>query len=413
MADRDDSEALDLFAPSDAESADAPPPAVAPRSGSMGGDSSDNSLQDLDRPPRARRGGRRRMGGLLSGLILLLVCSPGVLWMRAGDPLPSVDNPMGRFCWGLILCEWKLTDEHGLSDSQDTFVQRAAAHTRHVPRYGSVLWDVVNSLRVDVDGGFDLGPRALVPSQILPMLEKVPAIRRDGQRGLFGDMLEGFVALAPPDSLIKLASFGEGLAKDVITATAQCAFHAVSITRKVGWARMLAGPSMRDIQEFRTGAEVVAGGAARRLNVRRANHVAGTHPVDLIIDWLVATRHLLDSQQAEIAAHDFARVYTRSAVERARLRANVIKVNRETLRKARVRLDAASMLAMQSLWSIMDLDAVNCYLFTDGSPQWRGWELYASTMDVIFADYDQRHLLPMVSLPRNMLHRAGIFGQGK
>ena len=56
----------------------------------------------------------------------------------------------------------------------------------------------------------------------------------------------------------------------------------------------------------------------------------------------------------------------------------------------------------------MDMSALHAYIFTDGSPQWRGWELFATTLDVVHGHFHQRWLLPVVSLPRTMLDRIGI-----
>ena len=50
---------------------------------------------------------------------------------------------------------------------------------------------------------------------------------------------------------------------------------------------------------------------------------------------------------------------------------------------------------------------MDIYLFCDGSPQWRGAELFAASMDILFNDAVKRILLPLLSLPRDHLDRVG------
>jgi hypothetical protein len=74
------------------------------------------------------------------------------------------------------------------------------------------------------------------------------------------------------------------------------------------------------------------------------------------------------------------------------------KINLETLRQARVRTDVVSMLAFRRFWKSLEGAAVNIYLFVDGSPQRRGLELFASTMDVIFlGGHHMRKIFPYIA----------------
>ena len=47
------------------------------------------------------------------------------------------------------------------------------------------------------------------------------------------------------------------------------------------------------------------------------------------------------------------------------------------------------------------------YLFTDGSPQWRGMELLVSTVDIMCGAYYRRLLLPNISIGRDSLDVNG------
>ena len=73
------------------------------------------------------------------------------------------------------------------------------------------------------------------------------------------------------------------------------------------------------------------------------------------------------------------------------------------LRLARVRLDCVAMLLFRKFWETLEYNAVDIHIFADGSPQWRGLELFASSADIwINCNTFMRKLLPCVSLPRWM-----------
>ena len=82
-----------------------------------------------------------------------------------------------------------------------------------------------------------------------------------------------------------------------------------------------------------------------------------------------------------------------------------------TLRKARVRLDGVAMmlwrrLISQTLNVIGDANCTLC-LFADGSPQWRGLELFAASYDFDDGSSLVRRLLPLTSLERTQLNTLG------
>lgn len=66
--------------------------------------------------------------------------------------------------------------------------------------------------------------------------------------------------------------------------------------------------------------------------------------------------------------------------------------------------DCTAMLYFRLLWASMFSDPgvghLSVYLFTDASPQWRGLELYASTIEMFDGGTFLRRLLPMISLDR-------------
>ena len=83
----------------------------------------------------------------------------------------------------------------------------------------------------------------------------------------------------------------------------------------------------------------------------------------------------------------------------------IARVDAKILRQARVRLDAVAMLLYQAFFasSRADLEEMDVFLFVDGSPQWRGRELYASTMDLLADGFYKRVLLPLLFLGQGSL----------
>jgi hypothetical protein len=148
---------------------------------------------------------------------------------------------------------------------------------------------------------------------------------------------------------------------------------------------------------------------------RLANLSVITHPnaapADLILEWLDASSYLLDAQKCKAASEAFARVMTRRATMTAgNLIAITDYVHHDTLRKARVRLDVVSMLLFRKFFASLDSSKIFMYIFCDASPQWRGAELFAATMELVSVGDVQlykRYLMPLVSISKVMLSALG------
>jgi len=252
-----------------------------------------------------------------------------------------------------------------------------------------------------------MGPGEHMPFQTLNRFKDHDAQVVGGRHGSFGDLMDELLPLSKRN--LCFATLDPTVAKQMVSLE-RVWFHAVALTQKVDWGRVLGGgPHNRDIAAFRSSADVHEHRKAPTCVVRRRNNPEGTHKVEDVLDWLWSNRHLVNPEKHMLAAFDFARVFAKSAEERAKLRLNLHKINRETLRLARVRLDCVQMLMQRALWELMDFDeSLAVYLFCDGSPSFRGYELYASVMDIVHNDYVSRTLLPMVCLARSLLDRQGI-----
>ena len=86
--------------------------------------------------------------------------------------------------------------------------------------------------------------------------------------------------------------------------------------------------------------------------------------------------------------------------------------NKEVTRKARMRFDVLAMHIWRAFFKQVSLESVDIYLFVDGSPQYRGKELFAASMDVFIHSAGGtverfRRLLPVVSIGRQQLDTVG------
>ena len=106
----------------------------------------------------------------------------------------------------------------------------------------------------------------------------------------------------------------------------------------------------------------------------------------------------------------FAKLFARKSSEsRSELLDRLDAVSPSTLQRSRVRVDCLAMFVFQKflLASLKQLGTADFYLYCDGSPQWRGVEVFASSMDVIIDGFLMKLLLPLVSLTRERLDRVG------
>jgi hypothetical protein len=136
---------------------------------------------------------------------------------------------------------------------------------------------------------------------------------------------------------------------------------------------------------------------------------AGARGVDLLIDWVEATSHIMNLRRSFDAARSWARIFAgatgRSVGE---VLVSLHSVPRETLRGARTRLDIVCML-LQRAWQASSGGQQSSYLYCDASPQWRGAELLASSMDMWDAQAGvcSHRLLPVVALDRGLFDARG------
>eukprot|EP00959_Pyramimonas_sp_CCMP1952_P474886 9503901-Pyramimonas_sp.AAC.1 len=354
-----------------------------------GGDVSDDpQAAVVPRRMRAEVPGRRR------AIFLLVVCNAALFpnWCPPdfrGEPVEAIGSV---FLSGAVLAEWTLTsdaenDEMIYMDS----IARKMVSAREV--YGNVFYLAVETLellhRLEVDD-----PRNLNPMQLIAQAGDALADRSLGGQCSFGNCITEWLRD------VRHRIFSIRVCPRLCAATLQKrwqVFHAVAVTRKINRDRLFGGPSPAELSKFRSEVDALARVQHCGVVQRRAHFITAI-PVAIILDWLWASRHLKDAANINDAKRDWVRVFSSSADTRAAMLEDSSVMNRETLRRARVRLDCVAMLLTRAFFANIPADHTNLYIFCDGSPQHRGLELFASTLDVHLPGHHRRILLPMLDV---------------
>ena len=137
------------------------------------------------------------------------------------------------------------------------------------------------------------------------------------------------------------------------------------------------------------------------------------HNPEDVVDWIQATNFIRNLKDAHECAESFSRLFGKycPGITPAELMSHLKEVSADVLRKARVQLDCVAMLYFQEFLSSVDLQDLTIFLYVDGSPQYRGIEMFAASMDIILGVWPnvwwRRVLLPVVALTRAQLDSIG------
>lgn len=131
----------------------------------------------------------------------------------------------------------------------------------------------------------------------------------------------------------------------------------------------------------------------------------------LLCDWLETTNYIKDIRKTASAAFAWARLFSRRLEQTPQqLMQSLALTSYETLRRARVRLDAVSMLTFRQYIRALP-DDINLFVYADASPSLKGIEMFSVSLDIHhFSEGEhwfERRLMPIVSLSRDQLGAEG------
>ena len=134
----------------------------------------------------------------------------------------------------------------------------------------------------------------------------------------------------------------------------------------------------------------------------------GAWPFLELLDWIRATAMLKQVKMTSAAVAAWNKIHARHCrdLDQAKFGRSV---SFSVLVKARTRLDIVCMLGARAIFSKERFVDVDVYSYTGASPQWRGTELQASSMDIVRRRTGARshHLVPCTRLSFDLRDAVG------
>jgi hypothetical protein len=353
--------------------------------------------------------------------VVFIVSCLGGLWatgLTNLDAAPAFDDDQPHVI-GAALCHWVLSSVADQPPAGSCPVMRSAAdkacrRSQLMSGYLEYIWKFMIKFVQPVPLVAALQPLAFLQSHgLTEVVQIIPGGIHLGRSAL-GDVIHHWMDISGASSL-QFASFHLDFAASLVTGRWPC-LHCLQVNRQTQRVSFLwpHDPSKRILATFRNSVPSVPPEQPPVPSVPPDRKV----DAELMIDWLDATNYIKDLKLADEASFAFGRLLARSgAASHEDLMSGLQTVCREVLRKARVRFDCVSMIISREFFSAMfaAMSRVDIYLYCDASPQWRGYELFAATYEVLSDGRFLRQLFPNVTLDRHRVSAANyvfnLFGK--
>lgn len=378
---------------------------------SAAGDSEWGGVSDEGSPARCVVERRVRNLGTLT-VFLIVACAGALLGTWKPPAGFAVDHPdEARLVVGAVVGRWCLVPS--LPDSDDRFsnllFERATQEARHTV-LGYIVYERLQSIILQCPERLIQG---ILPHHLADTLGNLLAVPS-------GDVAAGEVRavsdwfriwgeqLKPVGYHISL--FTPWVAHQVVCSTGKY-FYCRAVSERMRRSKLLTShPGKKTFKLFKSLAVGLVRAPAAP-PAKRLKELASMIPADLVIDWVRASLYIKNIKKADEACDAFARILARSGLQtRAELMCGLQRVNREVLRRARVRVDCCDMLLWREFFRTLDLSTLDIFIFVDGSPQYRGLEMFATTLDLFISGsipFHVRLLLPVIALRRDFLDQTG------
>lgn len=339
-----------------------------------------------------------------------------------GDILDTWASPgvAGLIVGLVVACAWSFSsvaagDGPGQDNGLSYLRTEAMRRTQSAEHFGYIEYLVKSALALALPIGLALNTVGGIIAHISDLLGDEAALSTGShrRRRAVRDWVQGWKGHgASMGDIVKVAP----AAALKIVSGRWASMNSIVITRRINRSLLLKynEPSRRKVSAFLQSADANKSGAShKRPAVTKApKWTNALRSAALVVDWVAATIHLKSLKRTQPAAAAFAKVSARNTdIPANRFMKGQSKVPNELLRLARVRIDCAAMLLNRRLWSAMcessGADRLSVHLFTDASPQWRGLEMYASSLEIYDGDRIVRKLLPMVILDKSFMDASG------
>lgn len=366
-----------------------------------------------DRPqPEAARAERKRKRPVTTEgphrIFVLLASGEGLRPKRPEGAEPGPEPAEGKaMILGLALVRWEWLSVEQAAHEDGALALQLRGESRAHQIYGYIGYRVLAAARLTEVVTVAAG--AAVPAVLSAIAQSTASVHRSGR------LVGGTVAASALMSswreqqhalpAVAVAELAPWLAAEGVLGKRAC-LHMVAATNRMRRQSTLVRdePSRRQLRALVDAAQETATASIANpqpvVPVRQRHHKCILDPEELL-EWLKITATLKDLRQMPNASHAFSKIFMR------RLRAQhpdiesveVPVAGYETLRQARVRADCVAMKLHRSFIHKLS-DSAQIFIYCDASPQWRGFELFATSFDIWDGHDFHRRLAPVISLER-------------
>ena len=191
-------------------------------------------------------------------------------------------------------------------------------------------------------------------------------------------------------------------------------FHCVAITKKLNRKRLIDArdPTRKRLRALRDAAQpLLQRPLPTRLYEKRWHGQQSMRDPHLMLYWLDCSTDIKQQRNAAALCKEFATLLSvKSGIPAEDMLKDMEFVTGRLLVKSRMRLDCAAMLLSRRWWATVCKDtptAVSVHVMCDASPQWRGTELLACTIDVVVGNQLFRRMAPPVALGKSQFDATG------
>lgn len=383
----------------------------------VGGGSDDSSVVGGGEIPAPRHAKRRRARAEPTRPFLLVACDEHGFWQGAFPASQGSDDQQACIL-GMVLTQVVASrlDSPTSSALQQRLRDMAIAGARKGVVQGLLEYQVLGVFRLDEPVHLDQKDRP-APERMEDIKHHTgttvnydnPTASPKAERAneCLNIWAETHAANLMP---MALARFACGVARRVMEGEGQH-LHCVALTGKVNRKRLLADgdASKKRLKRMREDIPAEVTAPPLVLVEKRWSGSAGTRDPHIMLRWLEISQDLKRQERVGLAFKRFIGLLSDSGVSNAEeLSAKVSKAGGTLLVKSRVTLDCSANLLHRQWWASVCKEAgVSVHIFCDASPQWRGIELFATSVDFIVGGQLCRRLAPLVSLNKAQMGHHG------
>ena len=193
------------------------------------------------------------------------------------------------------------------------------------------------------------------------------------------------------------------------------AFHLVGVSQRICRKRLIQSrdPSRKLLRSWikTNSGQQLRRNHRRHRALRRRKLWNTLHEIRMTLEWLDASLEIRNTRNVWKAAQKFAKVFAAANdISTAAILGVIRPANMQVLRAARPKVDAVACSLFRKVWSRLVPDTIDVFLYLDSSPQIRGEELFALSVELRDPAGNfpwERRLAPLVALQKDYFDAVG------